>query len=496
MKILLIYPEFPDTFWSFKHALSFIHRKASFPPLGLLTVGAMLPASWETRLIDLNVTRLKDKDLAWADHVFLSAMIVQRGAADRVIERCRAAGVRIVAGGPLFSTEHEQFVDTVDHLVIGEGETVMAQLAADLEQGCARKIYRAEEFPSLAESPAPKWSLVNVHRYAALSLQYSRGCPFNCDFCNVTTLFGHKVRTKTVPQVLEELNGLHELGWGGQVFFVDDNLIGNKQRIKRDLLPALIDWRKQTGSRITFNTEVSINLADDEELMSLMVQAGFNIVFIGVETPDDAALVSCSKGQNTNRDMVADIKRIQRAGLEVQGGFIVGFDTDEPNIFQRQIDFIQQSGIVTAMVGLLQAPPGTRLYKRMRDEGRLLGESTGDNVDGSTNIIPRMDLALLQEGYRRILTQIYSPRYYYKRVRTFLREHQPGAVMHRVRVVDVMAFLASIVRLGVLGKERLHYWHLLFWTAFKRPDNFATAVTLAIYGYHFRRVCELHVARR
>ncbi len=496
MKILLIYPEFPDTFWSFKHALSFIRRRASLPPLGLLTVGAMLPEHWETRLVDLNVAKLKDRDLEWADHVFLSAMIVQRTATERVIERCRRAGVSIVAGGPLFSSEYENYRDSVDHLVIGEAETVIKQLTTDLEQGCAEKEYNAGDFPSLEQSPTPKWSLLEIGRYASLSLQYSRGCPFNCDFCNVTALFGHKVRTKSVSQVLEELDSLHDLGWKGQLFFVDDNLIGNKQKIKKQLLPAIIDWRQRTGSRITFNTEVSINLADDGELMNLMVEAGFNAVFIGVETPDETALASCSKRQNANRDMVADVKRMQRAGLEVQAGFIVGFDTDNPSIFQRQIDFIQRSGIVTAMVGLLQAPPGTKLYSRMHSEGRISGEATGDNVDGSTNIVPRMDLAVLQEGYRKILSHIYSPRHYYKRVRKFLSEYQPGSIIRVVDARGIMAFIHSIFRLGIFGKERAHYWRLLFWTAFRRPRNFATAVTLAIYGYHFRRVCERHVIDR
>ena len=491
MNVLLIYPEFPDTFWSFKHALRFIHKKASSPPLGLLTVAAMLPAEWSKRLIDVNVTQLAEADLEWADYAFISAMVVQRKSARQIVARCKEAGLKVVAGGPLFSSEYKTF-ETVDHFVLNEAELTLPPFLKDLEQGSAQRIYTTSEFPDLGQTPIPLWDLANLKRYATMNIQFSRGCPFNCEFCNVTALFGHRPRTKSADQMIAELDGLHKLGWRGSIFFVDDNFIGNKRYLKSELLPALIEWQRDKGD-ITFNTEVSINLADDEQLMRMMVEAGFNMVFIGIETPDEESLSECSKRQNMHRNLVEDVRRIQRVGLQVQGGFIVGFDNDTPSIFQQQIDFIQSSGIVTAMVGLLQAPPGTRLYERLKREGRLLGQLSGDNVDGTTNIIPKMSLETLREGYENILQHIYSPEHYYQRVRTFLREYNPPKINAPLQLEHILAFLRSIYRLGIVGRERSQYWKLLFWTLFHRPALFPLAVTLAIYGHHFRKVCELHI---
>ena len=491
MNVLLIYPEFPDTFWSFKHALRFIRKKASAPPLGLLTVAAILPAEWNKRLVDVNVAELTKEHLAWADYAFISGMIVQRESARQIISRCKEADLTVVAGGPLFTMEYEQF-EEVDHLVLNEAELSLPPFLQDLEHGCAKRIYMADGFPDLQKTPVPLWELADLDRYASMSIQYSRGCPFNCDFCNITALLGHQPRTKAAEQIIAELNSLYNLGWRGGVFFVDDNFIGNKRCLKTELLPALIQWQKAKG-KIPFNTESSINLADDEQLMQMMVEAGFDTVFIGIETPDEDSLAECSKRQNKNRDLVEDVKRIQRAGLQVQGGFIVGFDNDTPSIFQRQIDFIQRSGIVTAMVGLLQAPPGTKLYERLRGEGRIVEYLSGNNVDGTTNIIPTMNLDTLREGYRTILLTIYSPEPYYRRVRTFLQEYKLPKIKAPMEAQHILAFLRSIYHLGLIDRERVHYWKFLLWTIFRRPTAFSLAVTLAIYGHHFRRICELYV---
>ena len=491
MKVLLLYPEFPDTFWSFKHALQFIRKKASMPPLGLLTVAAMLPPTWELRLVDLNVDKLTDADLAWADCAMISAMVVQREPARRVIARCKLAGLTVVAGGPLFTIEHEQFAE-VDHFVLNEAELTLPPFLADLAAGGAQRVYTSAEYPDVRLSPTPLWHLANLKHYATTALQFSRGCPFDCDFCNVTMLLGHRPRVKTTAQVLTELDGLYNLGWRERVFFVDDNFIGNKRVLKEDLLPALIAWRRgKTG--MPFNTEVSINLADDAELLQLMGDAGFDTVFVGIETPDDASLAECSKKQNIKRDMVEDVKRIQRAGLEVQGGFIVGFDNDTPAIFRSQIDFIQRSGIATAMVGILQAMPGTRLYERMEREGRLLGSASGDNVENGGNIIPTMSLDALNTGYKALLDHLYAPTQYYARVRTFLREYRPPKITAPLDIAHSMALFRSILHLGILGEERRQYWQLFGWTLFRRPRLFPLAITLAIYGYHFRQVCVLHI---
>ena len=491
MKILLVYPEFPDTFWSFKHALKFVRKKAGSPPLGLLTVAALLPNEWEKRLVDLNVTSLTPKDLAWADYVFISAMIVQRDAARALIARCKQAGVKVVAGGPLFTMEYEQFPE-VDHFVLNEAELTLPLFLTDLTKGHAQPLYATTEYPDIQQTPVPLWPLADLKYYDTVSIQFSRGCPFSCDFCNVTSLLGHRPRTKTAPQIISELDSIYALGWRQGIFFVDDNFIGNKKQIKSEVLPALIEWRK--GKRgMPFSTEASINLADDPELISLMTQAGFTTVFVGIETPNEDSLTECSKNQNKGRDLVESVKRLQRAGLQVQGGFIVGFDNDPPSIFQQQVDFIQKSGIVTAMVGLLQAPLGTRLYQRMQQEDRLVNEFSGDNVDGSTNIIPKMGLEALREGYRKLLGQIYAPQFYYERVLTFLREYHPPKIRFHPDPQYILALGRSIYHLGIRGVERTQYWRLFFWTLFRRPRLFPLAITLAIIGFHFRQVTELHV---
>ena len=492
MKVLMIYPEFPDTFWSFKHALKFVGKRASYPPLGLLTVAAMLPAERDRRLVDLNVRNLESEDIEWADYAFISAMVVQRESSREVIARCRAAGVKVVAGGPLFSTEPQAF-DDVDHLVLNEAESTLPEFLDDLSKGRARHLYTSAEFLSMAQTPMPMWELIDMKKYYAMALQYTRGCPFDCEFCNITTLFGHRVRAKRVDRMIGELDELYEHGWRGRVFFVDDNFIGNRRQIKASLLPALIRWR-QGKKGMSFQTEASIDLADDEELMALMAKAGFNVVFVGIETTNADSLVECNKKQNSNRDMVSDVKRIQRFGLQVQGGFIVGFDSDRPSIFREQIDFIQRSGIVTAMVGLLQAPFGTRLYQRMKREGRLQQEWAGDNAEGTTNIVTAMEFGRLREGYGEILRHIYAPRHYYERIKTFLREYQESPELRPVLTrCQVVAFLRSIYRLGIVGRERMYYWKLVLWTSIRRPSMLPLAVTMAIFGHHFRRVCELHV---
>ena len=493
MKILLIYPEYPATFWSFKYALGFIRKRAALPPLGLLTIGAMMPEEWPKKLVDLNVTELTDKDLAWADYAFISGMVVQRDSARAIIARCKEADLKVIAGGPLFTSEYDQFQD-VAHFVLNEAEKTLPPFLSDLENGCARHIYKTSEFCDIRRTPAPLWDLIDLKHYASMSIQFSRGCPFNCDFCNITTLFGHRPRMKTADQVIAELDGLYDQKWRGPVFFVDDNFIGNKGYLKDHLLPALIQWQKGK-KEISLSTEASVNLADDPALMEMMVQAGFDTVFIGIETPDEGSLTECNKQQNKNRDLLESVKRMQRSGLQVTGGFIVGFDNDTPSIFQRQIDFIQKSGIVTAMVGLLNAPAGTRLYERMGEEGRLLDAVSGDNADGTTNILPRMGIDALREGYGSLMRHIYSPEHYYARAMTFLREYKRPTVRTPLDFQRLMAVLRSSIRLGIFGKERFQYWKILSWTLFRRPQFLALAVTLAIYGHHFRKICELKMVQ-
>ena len=490
MKILLVYPCYPDTFWSFRHALKFIGRKASFPPLGLLTVAAMLPPSWDKKLVDMNVEPLKDEDLQWADYIFVSAMTIQRKSARELVARCRRMGAKTVAGGPLFTACPEQFAE-VDHLVLGEAELTLAPFLADLQLGVARHLYADERWGDVRETPIPLWDLIDVGNYAAMNIQYCRGCPFDCEFCDITTLYGRRPRSKSCDQLIAELESLHLRGWRGAIFLVDDNFIGDKGKLKREILPAIIEWMESKGHPFYFYTEASIDLADDPRLMELMVRAGFEEVFIGIETPSDKGHEESGKTQNRNRDLVASVRRIQRAGLQVHGGFIVGFDSDSPGIFDSQIDFIQESGIVTAMVGVLNVLRGTRLHQRLKREGRLLGDATGNNTAVELNFVPKMEPKLLIGGYWAILDTIYSPKYYYQRVLRLFREYRPVRLgKFRVQKGYVGAFFKSVLFLGVLGKERLYFWWLLSWCLFKKPRLFPLAVTYAVYGYHFRKVAE------
>jgi radical SAM superfamily enzyme YgiQ (UPF0313 family) len=491
MKILLVYPRYPDTFWSFRHALKFVNKRASFPPLGLLTIASMLPEDWDLRLVDLNVTTFKQKDVDWADAIYISAMAIQQKSATEVIEKARASGKIVVAGGPYFSTEYDRIVG-VDHFVLDEAEVTLPLFLSDWSAGKAQPIYRSEEKPDISATPLPMWRLLDKPAYSSMSLQYSRGCPFNCEFCDIVVLFGRKPRTKTADQVVRELQSLYDSGWRAGVFFVDDNLIGNKRHLKNEVLPAITRWQKKYKFPFSLSTEVSINLADDDDLMTAMTDAGFFQVFVGVETPNAESLAECDKGQNENRDMVAAIKKMQTAGLQVQGGFIVGFDADPPSIFKSQIAFIQNTGIVTAMVGLLNAPRGTRLFQRLKKENRMIEDFGGDNTDSTLNFEPKMSRKTLIEGYRNLLQTIYSPKQYYERTKLFLRDYNPrirGRLPH-FEFHHVAAFFRSIWKLGIVEKGRTYYWRLLAFSLFRKPKVFPLAVTLSITGYHLRKITE------
>jgi len=486
----MVYPHYPDTFWSFKHALGFIRKKAAFPPLGLLTVAAMLPVKWEKKVVDLNVNVLTDKDIQWADYVFISAMVIQKDSVREVISRVKKQNKKIVAGGPLFTTEPEHF-EEVDYLVLNEAEITLPLFLADFEKGEAKHIYSTDQHPPVTNTPIPLWSLINMKKYSSMSFQYSRGCPFNCEFCDITFLDGRIPRTKDTSQTLAELTAIYDAGWRGSLFIVDDNFIGNKNKLKNEILPAIIEWQKRHKNPFTLFTEASINLVDDDELMQLMTTAGFNRVFIGIETPNEASLNECSKNQNTSRDLVAAVKKIHNSGMEVMAGFIVGFDNDPASIFKAQINFIQNSGIVTAMVGLLNAPKGTRLYQRLKGENRLLKEDfSGDNMDFSLNFEPKMKKESLITGYHHVLDTIYSPKHYYERVKTLLKEYKPKTriKMPTIKFNEMIALIKCVWFMGIVEKGRRYYWKLFASTLLTRPRSFPMFITLSVYGYHFRKV--------
>jgi len=487
MKVLLVYPKCPSTFWSFDNILKFINKKSTYPPLGLLTVASLLPKKWDKKLVDCNVRSLRDEDILWADIVFISAMLVQRIDTQNIIDRCKKLNVKVVAGGPAFTTSYETFKG-VDYLVLNEAEVTLPLFLKDLKKGAPKKIYSSLIRPDITKTPVPMWNLINPKDYSTMPIQYSRGCPFNCEFCDIIIMNGRVSRTKTPKQVIKELQAVYNLGWRGGVFIVDDNFIGNKVNVKK-MLPLLIDWQRNHDYPVTLLTEASINLADDEELMDLMIEANFDKVFLGIETPDNESLKECGKIQNTNKNLIDVVKIIHKKGMQVMGGFIVGFDNDKEGIFERQIKFIQKSGVVTAMVGLLTALPQTRLWKRLKGEGRIIKETTGENTDGHLNFVPKMGEKALIKGYKKILSTIYSPKKYYERIKEFIADYEPK-FKSKFSSQGLKAFFKSVWEIGILSKSRVLYWQLLLRTILTKIKAFPVAVELAIQGLHYEKIAE------
>jgi radical SAM superfamily enzyme YgiQ (UPF0313 family) len=490
VNILLVSPQTPMTFWSLKHAVRFVARKAAFPPLGLLTVAAMLPRSWNMRLVDMDVHGLRDADLRWADYVLIGAMIVHKQSIDEeIIPRCKRLGIPIIAGGPLFTTGYEEYAGAV-HAVCGECEEIIDDVIRDMETGELKDRYESTHgFPDVTKTPVPRWDLIELRYYATMPVQFSRGCPFDCEFCDIIIMNGRKPRTKTPEQMVGELNALQDAGWVGTVFFVDDNFIGNKKLVKQ-FLRAMIDWRAERQPQMDFITEASVNLADDQELLDLMAASGFARVFIGIETPVPESLREAQKYQNTHGDLVQMVKTVQRSGMEVMGGFIIGFDNDPQEIFELQYDFIQKSGISNAMVGLLTALPKTQLWHRLSGEGRLDTKSTGNNTEAALNFIPKLDREFLVANYKRLMKSLYEPATYYRRVLTFLDEYGPRGPKLKLTGEDIYAFFRTLWMMGVLHRGRRAFWKYLATILVRYPNKLPKAIALAIHGFHFRTVAQ------
>ncbi len=488
MKVLFVYPEFPDTYWSFSYALAFEGKKSAFPPLGLLTVSAMLPKNWERRLVDLNVCPLNSDDIEWADIVFISAMIVQKESLAEVVKLCKAQNKQVAVGGPYISTSAGQLPEA-DYIFIGEAETTLPEFIEDLANNTTKRIYQAAERPSLLTTPIPDFGLIDVNNYSAMNIQFSRGCPFQCEFCDIIEIYGRVPRTKSNEQMLGELEALNKIGWRGLVFIVDDNFIGNKRNVK-NFLPELIDWNQKRNFPFSFITEASINLAEDDQLLQMMQDAGFRRVFLGIETPVEESLKEAKKGQNTRRDLLESVQKIQSYGMEIMAGFIVGFDSDPENIFERQIKFIRESAIPLAMVGLLTALPDTQLWRRLDKEGRLLEGSSGNNTDCSINFVPKMNKAQLVEGYKSILRNIYSPREYYQRALACLSRFKQNKIEPRQTdfINDFRTLVKIVFALGLRDRERIQFWKYLVSLIRYYPREFAHGMTLAAMGYHFRQI--------
>ena len=480
MKILLVCPEYENTFWNFKEVLKIVGRKSAYPPLGLLTISPMLPGEWEKKLIDMNCEALLDDHIMWADYVFISAMVGQKKSTREVIDTIQKLGKPIVAGGSLFSTSGKDYSE-VETIVIGEVEDIFPAVVEDLKKNTLKKIYSNNGFPAIKKAPIPDWDLINMPYYNSMVVQFSRGCPYDCEFCDVVQLNGRNPRIKSNEQFIAELDSLYDKGWRAGVFIVDDNFMGNKNRLKKEFLPAIIEWQKKRKFPFILSTQISINLADDDELMKLMVGAGFATVFVGIETPDPDGLKECGKHQNENRDLVESVKKIQNMGMEVNGGFILGFDSDKPSIFESQIEFIQKSGIVTAMVGLLNVSPKTRLHQRLKKSKRLVKTNDSASRTSVLNFIPKMDADVLIDGYERVVSTIYSPEFFYDRIKTFLEEFRPKKVKPpKLGIYHIRGFIGSIWYLGFIQAGRYYYWKLITWSLFKKISLLPYAIGLPL----------------
>ena len=466
MNVLLVQPLAPKTYWGFQYAVGIIGKGAPHPPLGLATLAALLPAQWDLRVLDLNVEPLRDSDLRWADVALITGMLVHKDSMHEVIARARSMGVRTVVGGPGASTRPEEFSDA-DHVFTGEAEGRLETLVAALEQGEGphRLSPPGEAKPDMGLARVPRFDLLNRSRYTSMSVQYSRGCPFQCEFCDIIELYGRNPRTKSPGQMLDELEALRALGWRGSIFVVDDNFIGNRREAAK-LLPEVARWQEQHQRPFELYTEASVDLASLPALVESMVAAGFTTVFLGIETPSAESL------------------KLTRAGLEVYAGFIVGFDTDGEHIFDAQREFISSLPIGAAMIGLLTALPNTALWRRLEKEGRLRSDATGDQF-GRPNFEPTLDERMLLEGYRDLLASVYEPAAFYARCEMLVSEIGPGR-SRALSLSDVKTFLRILLGLGVRSPRRRHFWRLLY-RALRRPQALSKAMSIAVQGEHLIR---------
>lgn len=487
-KALLVYPAVPkNTYWSFEYALQFVDRKSAMPPLGLVTVAALFPDDWELKLVDLNIQALTEADVAWADAVFMSAMIVQKKSFQECVALCRRLQTPVIAGGPYATSGHEG-ISGVDHFVLGEVESTFAAFLHDFENGCAQRVYQAPAKPDIRHTPVPRFDLLNLSAYRTMSVQYSRGCPFQCEFCDIWRVYGNRPRLKSAGCMLAELDALFALGWRGPVFMVDDNFIGNRKKVKQQLLPALCQWQQAHGFPYGFLTEASINLASDDDLLRAMRKAGFQEVFIGIETPSLEALKETGKTHNLQFDMAAAVRRIQKSGIEVMAGFIVGFDNEGEDIAERQIAFIQKCGIPQAMVGLLTALPGTKLYSRLQKEGRLLHDPEGNNTHADAmNFKPLLDPAIVRDAYKRILGAVYDKnlKNYFERCSRLLDVLAPAMDRPQHRHLKDLRILARSLLFQPFKPYGRQYLKFLLKSLFQPGPAFTEAVRLSIVGHHF-----------
>jgi radical SAM superfamily enzyme YgiQ (UPF0313 family) len=490
LKVLMVWPRFPPSFWGIEGMFEIIPEKSSMPPLGLITVAALCPATWEIRLLDHAFEELRDEDLQRADLVMVSAMYAQRADARSILARARALGRRTFIGGPWASSEPESVLPEADHVLVGEAEDVFAGIALALEQGTAQRLYRVADKPDMTSSPTPRYDLLRLDAYVSMPVQFSRGCPFQCEFCDIITIYGRRPRAKSNAQVMEELDLLRRLGWHSEVFIVDDNFIGNSKlalQLAKDLAP----WQERNGHPFVFFTEASIDLADRPELMAAMAAANFAYVFIGIESPSSDALKETHKFQNLRKDSLTQIRVIQEAGLWVLGGFIVGFDSDDETIFDRQLEFIDRAGVAWAMAGVLQAPPTTPLYDRMKRDGRLIEDSGATTNFGAPNFRTILPLPVLLGGLGQLLSGLYQPESFFRRAFRSLDLWQPSLALHPPKMgwsYDLHVLVRSMWLQGVKSDYRAAYWQFLLLIVRKwrrQPAKLWLGFNVLLSAHHF-----------
>ncbi|MBZ5537453.1 MAG: B12-binding domain-containing radical SAM protein [Acidobacteriia bacterium] len=500
LKVLMVWPRFPSSFWSFDGIMNLVPIKTDQPPLGLLTVAALCPKDWTLRLIDRSFEDLRDKDILWADLVMVSGMRVQKDDIRETLLRARALGKRTMIGGPFASSEPELLLSLADHVVVGEPDEIFHEIAADVERGSAKRLYDIKDKPDISKSPLPRFNLLKIENYASMAVQFSRGCPFQCEFCDIITIYGRKPRTKPPSQLLAELDALFELGWRDQVFIVDDNFIGN-HKLALELALKLGEWQESHGYPLLLYTEASIDLAQRPELIEAMVKANFFYVFIGIESPSPESLKEARKLQNLRRDPLESIRFIQSEGLWVTAGFIIGFDSDTEDIFEQQRDFIERAAIPWAMAGFLQAPPTTPLFDRMLKEGRLLMQSTATSNFDPPNFKTLLPLPVLVEGYRELLASLYSPSAFYNRAyRSLLqwktRKPQKAPVIPPWPLLGII--VRSILHQGILSSYRRAYWKFLMQLVVRwllNQPKFSLGFAMLLSGHHFIRYAKNLVAQ-
>jgi radical SAM superfamily enzyme YgiQ (UPF0313 family) len=489
LKALMVWPQFPPSFWGFEGVLEMTPEKSVMPPLGLITVAALCPAEWTIRLLDMAFEELTDEDLLWADLVMVSSMHAQKPNTLDVLSRSRALGRRTFIGGPWASSEPEFLLDKADHVMVGEAEEVFAEIALALEEGTARPLYKIVDKPDMSMTPVPRFDLLQMKKYTSMSVQFSRGCPFQCEFCDIITIYGRKPRAKPPAKLIAELDALRALGWRNEVFIVDDNFIGN-HKLALAMTKELTAWQERNHRDITFYTEASIDLADKPELMAAMVDANFMYVFLGIETPSAEALKGSSKFQNLRGDLVTNVNKIRESGLWVLAGFIVGFDSDDETIFERQLAFIEKTSITWAMAGVLQAPPTTALFDRMKREGRLIEDSEATTNFSPPNFRTVLPLPVLLRGLSTLLAGLYTPEAYFGRAMRSIEAWQPRVQRppEPPMLYNLKVFAASMWHQGVLSNYKLAYWSFL-WVVIRRwgnkPAKLWLGFTVLLSANHF-----------